>query len=226
MRLSARDGFQDLCNLTGGCRVIPHEGGNTSRKVNQNIVLFMKHTIRYILGAALLSGLVTTGVYAEDAPTGFVDFGKFSPPGSGGEFVEVNIKSNLISMVARLAEKSEPQVAELIRGLQSIRVNVIGLNAENRAEIETRFKSIRNELDAKHWERIVTAQQAKEDVAVFLKTRGDESVEGLAVTVIGANHQAVLVNIVGDIRPEKVAMIGERFNIEPLKKVGQTLEKK
>jgi hypothetical protein len=63
-------------------------------------------------------------------------------------------------------------------------------------------------------------------VAVFLKTRGDESVEGLAITVIGANNQAVLVNIVGDIRPEKVAMIGERFNIEPLKKVGQTLEKK
>jgi hypothetical protein len=184
----------------------------------------MKHTLGYYWGAALLTGLLATSIHAQDPPTGFVDFGKFTPPGAGGEFVEVNIKSNLISMAARLTEKTEPQVAELLRGLKLIRVNVIGLNADNRSEVEKRVKSIREELDAQHWERIVTAQQAKEDVSVFLKTRGDESVEGLAVTVLESSRQAVLVNIVGDIRPEKVAMIGERFNIEPLKKVGKTLE--
>jgi hypothetical protein len=32
----------------------------------------------------------------------------------------------------------------------------------------------------------------------------------------GDGH-AVFVNVVGDIRPEKLAMVGERFNIEPLK---------
>ena len=32
-------------------------------------------------------------------------------------------------------------------------------------------------------------------------------------------HQAVLVNIVGDIRPEKLAMVGEKFDIGPLKEL-------
>jgi len=56
------------------------------------------------------------------------------------------------------------------------------------------------------------------------KMHGSESVEGLVVTVLQGNKEAVLVNVVGDIRPEKLAMIGERFGIEPLKQVGKQLE--
>src|SRR5512137_1572227 len=107
----------------------------------------MKQTIRTTFGMALLSVLTSTGLGAETPAPGYVDFGKFSPPAAGGEFVEVNISNNLISMVARLGEKSEPQVAELLRGLQGIRVNVIGLNDENRAELQKRVKAIRGQLE-------------------------------------------------------------------------------
>ena len=165
-------------------------------------------------------------IQAENTPPGYVDFGKFSPPSSGGEFVEVHITSNLISMVARLAEKNEPEIAELLRGLHRVRVNVIGLDDGNRAEMETRVKKIRSDLDAQGWERIVTAQKKDEDVGVYLKTRGEEAVEGVVVTVIESNREAVFINIVGNIKPEKIAVIGERFNIEPLKKIGQAVEKK
>jgi riboflavin synthase alpha subunit len=92
--------------------------------------------------------------------------------------------------------------------------------------MEKRVKTIRSELDGQGWERIVTAQQKDEDVGVYVKTRGQEAVEGIVITVLEAKGEAVLVNIVGDIKPEKLAMLGERFNIEPLKKIGPTLEKK
>jgi len=186
----------------------------------------MKHSIRSALTLAALATLVGVGIHAGDTPPGYVDFGKFSPPTSGGEFVEVHITSNLISMVARLAEKSEPEIAELLRGLHRVRVNVIGLDDGNRAEMETRVKKIRSDLDAQGWERIVTAQKKDEDVGVYLKTRGEEAVEGVVVTVIESNREAVFINIVGNIKPEKIAVIGERFNIEPLKKIGQAVEKK
>ena len=186
----------------------------------------MKHVIRVTVALAILSAFASVGVCADNPPAGYVDFGQFSPPASGGEFVEVHIKSNLISMAARLVEKSEPDVAELIRGLQLIRVIVIGLDEENRAEMEKRIKKIRSELDAKGWERVVTAQKKDEDVGVYLKTRGADAVEGLVITVIEGNREAVLINIVGDIKPDKIAVIGERMNIEPLKKVGEALKKK
>ncbi len=185
----------------------------------------MKHIIRNTVCLAVFSALIATPLHAEKAAPGYVDFGKFSPAASGGEFVEVQVKSNLISMAARLAQKDQPEVAELIRGLQLIRVNVIGLDDQNRAEVEKRVKAIRSELDAQGWERVVAVQQKNQDVGIYAKLRGEEAVEGVVVTVLEANREAVLINIVGDIKPEKLAVVGERFNIEPLKKLGPMLKK-
>ena len=185
------------------------------------------NSTRYHTGLAitLLAMASLTSFSAESLPPGQVDFGKILPPDSGGDFVEVNIKSNLINMAARLAAKSEPEVAEVLRGVQAIRVNVVGLNNSNRAATQERVKTIRSELGTQGWERIVFAQSDKEDVGVYLKTRGDETVQGLVVTVMEGDKQAVLVNIVGDFNPDKLAMLGEKFNIDPLKKMAGPFKK-
>ena len=71
----------------------------------------------------------------------------------------------------------------------------------------------------------MTVQQKDgEDVGVYTKTRGGEALAGLVVTVIDPKGEVVLVNIVGDIRPEQVAILGEKLNIEPLKQIGATLK--
>jgi len=185
----------------------------------------MKQLIQ-LTGGFALAGVLCFAAQDDKALAGYVDFGKLAAPASGGEFVEVQISSNLIGMAARLVEKSEPEVGEVIRGLKLIRVNVIGLTDENRAEMQKRVKAIRGELDAQKWERIVTAQKENEDVGIYLKMRGEEAVEGLVVTVLSGNKEAVLVNIVGNIQPDKIALIGERFNIEPLKEIGGSMPKK
>lgn len=153
---------------------------------------------------------------AGTADAGFVDFGKFTPS-AGSEFVEVNVNSNLIAMVTNFAKKQEPQIAEMLAGLKSIRVNVMGVTDENREELGKRIKSVRSQLDGSGWERLVTVMKGQEDVGIYMKTRGPEAVEGIVVTVMKGDEQAVFVNIVGDIRPDKLATVGERFNIEPLK---------
>jgi Domain of unknown function (DUF4252) len=179
----------------------------------------IKGFLRFTLASACLWAALSPNLQAKDDVPGYVDFGKFSPPASGGEFVEVHIQNNLISMAARLAEKSEPEIAEVLRGLQLVRVNVIGLKDDNRSEIVDRIESIRDRLDEQGWERIVTAQEKNEDVRVFVKTKDQDTIQGVVVTVLEANRQAVLVNIVGNIQPEKIALIGERFHLDLLKKL-------
>jgi hypothetical protein len=184
----------------------------------------MKHLFLQSLGLFALSATLT--LQAATPSSGLVDFGKFTPPESGRQFVEVNINSNLIGIAARLTQRAEPEVAELLQGIQRIRVNVMSLDEANRTEVENRVKTIREDLDKQGWERIVTVQQKTEDVGIHLRTRGQEAVEGLVVTVLKGNKEAVLVNIVGNIVPEKLAILGERFNIDPLKQMGPGFAKK
>lgn len=179
----------------------------------------MNITSRLTAVAALAVALAFNILAADKHPVGQIDFGTL-PSAEGAEYVEVNIRNNLIAMAARLAEKEEPDVANMLRGIQQVRVNVVGLTDSNRSEVQKRIKAIKAQLDAAGWERVVVAQKDKADVGVFMKTRGDEAVEGLAVTVLNDDKQAVLVNVVGDIRPEKLAQLGERFDVEPLKKLG------
>jgi hypothetical protein len=64
----------------------------------------------------------------------------------------------------------------------------------------------------------VTAVEKNQDVGIFLKTKDAKTVEGVCVTVLDHN-QVVLVNVVGNIQPEKLAVVGERFDVEPLKHI-------
>lgn len=150
---------------------------------------------------------------------GLVDFGQFTPPGKGAEFVEVNIRSNLLSFAAMLVEKEEPDAAKLLRSVQLVRVNVVGLTDQNRDELQKRVQTIRQDLEGKGWERNVNVQGKKgEDVGVYTQTQGGTALAGIAVTVIDPKN-IVLVNVVGDIRPEQLVALGEKLDIKPLKEI-------
>ncbi len=186
----------------------------------------MKQFARLASTAVVAIACITPQLFAADPAAGFVDFGRFTPPSGGGQFVEVNIKSSLIGLAARLAESAEPEVADLLRKLHSIRVNVIGVDDANRAELEERLARIGAELDSKGWERIVTVREKKQEIGIYLRQRGEEAIEGVVVTVLEPDKEAILVNVVGDIRPEKLAELGEKFGIDPLKKLGAVAGKK
>lgn len=185
----------------------------------------MKQIVSRNLALATALAAISLALAADPMPGGEVDFGKIPPPAAGGQFVEVNLRENLLALAARLTEAQEPQVAQVLRGLRAVRVNVVGLDPGNREEVVQRIAAIRGQLAERGWERIVTTQQQDQDVAVFLKLRGAEAIEGIAVTLLEGNREAVLVNVVGDIRPEQLTLLGERFDLEPLKKIGPTVKK-
>lgn len=174
----------------------------------------------------LLCSLVTASLClaARAESPGFVDFGKLAPPTNGCEFVEVQVRSNLLNFAAQLVEKDQPEAAKLLRNVQLVRVNVVGLNDENREAMQQRVQKIRQELEGHGWERNVNVQgKDGEDVGIYTQTRGGQSLAGVAVTVIEPKS-VVLVNVVGDIRPEQISALGESLNIKPLKEIGDAVK--
>jgi hypothetical protein len=185
----------------------------------------MKRIMHSVIGAALVPALVAFNLQAAAPTNGYVDFGNLNPPNGGGDYVEVNISSTLIGLAARLVEKQEPDAAKLLNGLHQVHVNVVGLDDQNREEVTQRIQKVRNDLDRQGWERIVVAKKEGKDVGVYLKTQNKDTVQGLAVVVMDGDKQAVFINIVGDIKPEQISLLGEKLHIDALKKAGAAAEK-
>jgi hypothetical protein len=182
----------------------------------------MNRLLRLTLSAAVC--LFTAAAQAQTQPAGYIDFGKLSTVGDG-DSLEVNIKGALLSFAAKVAEKSEPKASELLKNLQQVRVNVLKLNEKNRDEIVERAKSIRAQLTTDKWEQIVSVQERKEDVGVYVKMGAEDSIQGLVVTVIDGAKEAVFVNIVGNIRADQLAEVADQLNIGPLKKMSGKFKK-
>jgi len=202
----------------------PGNSGFPKRTPEPTIDEFMKTTIRYPLAIAVLAAGISLNVLA-GPPPGQVDFGKFTPPGDDGQFVEIQINSNLLSLAAQVVENQQPETAKLLHSVQLVHVNVVGLTDDNRAELTKRVRQIRHDLDARGWDHNVTVQgKDGKDVGIYTKTHGGEALAGLVITVIDGRNQVVLINIVGDIRPEQVAALGEKLDIGPLKDIGAALK--
>jgi hypothetical protein len=185
----------------------------------------MKRFIPCIIGAAIVCAAASLPALADQLLPGQVDFGSFSPPKNGGQFVEVNVPAVLINLASQIVGKDEPDVAKLLAGLKLVKVTVIGLDDENRGDLENRAKKIRQDLSGEGWERVVTVQEKGQDVSVYLKMDDKAAVQGLAAVVLDGKDQAVFVNVVGDIKPEQLAMLGDKFHIDPLKKLGISADK-
>ena len=186
----------------------------------------MKSTRSCLIAAGLSLALATLGFAAETEP-GYIDIGQLMPSAKG-QFVEVNLSTAMLKFAARLVAREEPETAELIRGLKSIRVNVVGLDDTNRAGTVEQIESVRRKLETQGWTRMVTVREKEhgDNVDIHVKQRGDEAIDGLVVTVIDRKGEAVFVNIVGNINADQLAKIADKFDIEPLRKIHLKLDEK
>ncbi len=179
----------------------------------------MKNTLKNLTAGVAAFSIFTASIVAAN-PAGYIDFGSFSPE-VGEEYVEVDINKGLLKLASTFAKHEDPEVAEIISNLERVRVNVFGMDDSNRTDVTNRIETVRTKLDEQGWARVVTVREKGGDnVAVFVKQNDDESIHGLVVTVIGGNGEAVLVNVVGDVKLNQIAKLGERLDIDPLRELG------
>ncbi len=174
--------------------------------------------LRSLVLVSTISLLATSACPAIESEAGYIDIGKLMPSAKG-EFVEVNLSPGMLKFAAKIAACHEPETAELIGNLHHIRVNVVGLDEANRSENIEKIEVVRRNLESQGWTRIVTVREKNEgdNVNIHVKQHGEDSVDGLVVTVIDKMGEAVFVNIVGNIRADQLAKIADKLDIEPLK---------
>jgi hypothetical protein len=185
----------------------------------------MKLFIQQAVAVALVTAATGFNTFAQPS-AGEVDFARIVEPAKADPYVDIHVGRVLISLAARLVEESQPETAKLLNCVHLVRVNVVGVNDDNRKDLLKSLREVHSQLDKQGWQRVVTVQsKGGEDVRVCLKTRGTEAVEGLFISVLDGGTEAVLINIVGDIKPEQVTALGKALKIEQLEKAGDALKK-
>jgi hypothetical protein len=177
-------------------------------------------TLRSLVAAAGLSAVLSVASFAAETEPGYIDVGQLMASAKG-KFVEINLSTNMLRFAAKMAARQEPEAAELIGNLKRIRVNVVSLDDSNRKDTVAQIESIRRKLEAQGWTQMVTVreQEGGDNVDIHVKQHGDDTIEGLVVTVIDHNGEAVFVNIVGNINADQISKVAENLNIEPLKQL-------
>ena len=157
---------------------------------------------------------------------GYVDFGNLSEFESGEGVTEVYLEENLLKMVSKITNESEPDVTELLKGLKLIKVNSFEISDKNEAALLKRMEDIDKKLSGKNWQRIVRRKAKDETAYVYVRTGNSDKFTGLVVLAFDKPGEAAFVNIVGDINLETIGKLTNRFDIPALGKVNEADETK
>jgi hypothetical protein len=144
----------------------------------------------------------------KDLP-GYIDFGELTSV-YGEPKVMVNIGGFLLSMMSQ-ATKNDPEAAGLMKGLKGVRINIYSTEGQVAPALQ-QVNDVKAMLSAQNWEPIVQVNEEGEQVQIFMKADGD-GMQGLAVMAVDG-EEAVFLNILGAIDPEKLGEMMDKFDVD------------
>ena len=131
--------------------------------------------------------------------------------------VDVNLDEKLMQFAAKFLSKKDPDeasVKDLVNGLKGIYVRSFEFDTEGQYS-EADIDSIRSQLKAAPWSRMVNVQSKREgSVEVYLMLTGSQ-IGGLAVLATDPKEITV-VNIVGPVDLDKLSQLEGSFGVPDL----------
>ena len=140
--------------------------------------------------------------------------------------VEVNLRGSLLRLAAAATAEDEPELSEMIRGLDAVTVRIYPLDAA-RSGFDGELSGLTSGLETEGWYTMVRVRSdaeaiarplaegddddGREDVWVFVHDR-DDAFGGLAVVAVDHTDQtATFVHIAGLIDADQIGRLSSRF---------------
>lgn len=170
--------------------------------------------LKRILSISIFALLLSTSVNAQSV--GQIDFADLSSH-YGEPKIEINLSASLMSMVGSFAKNGDPEVADILSNLEFIKVRVYNLNGDIEKANST-IDRVSKTLRSDKWETLVTVNdnESNQKVRIFSKSTNNV-IDGVVLMVVSPEKEAgeaIFINIVGEIDPNKIAKITDNLNID------------
>ncbi|GAB5535364.1 MAG: hypothetical protein Rubg2KO_16130 [Rubricoccaceae bacterium] len=127
--------------------------------------------------------------------------------------VEVNLRGSLLRLAVEATRDSEPEVAEMVDGLNAVTVRIYELQTA-RGDLSSQLSSIGDRFEDAGWFTFVRVrgdEDDPEDVWIYVREDGDVF-GGMAVMAVDhEDGEAAFILIDGVIDPAQVGRLSSRF---------------
>lgn len=139
---------------------------------------------------------------------GYFDFGQI-PGVSANPSVQVDLNDAMIGFVTAAARASDPAFADIVAGIQNVRVRVYNL-VDDADELYDFIDDTSGDLERDGWQRTVFVDDDEAKVRVYLKFDGVNAT-GITVMVAGDDDEAVFINVAGVINPTQLGQLAQKY---------------
>lgn len=166
------------------------------------------------LSLLTLFGAIAASAQIEDHP-GYFPIDRFGILDEESLSLEINLDQGLLQLVSAALGGEEPEFAELVGALESIRVRVAPAESFDVGTVRSRLGEATNWLEDEGWSTMLRVREDGEEVYVYVRLDGGE-MQGIAVLAMEMDGDAVLVNVVGSLDPERLAALAEVLDVPQL----------
>lgn len=150
---------------------------------------------------------------AADAHPGYADFGDLSGLSGVEPSVEISLGPALIRFVAAATRNEDSELADTLSKLRAIRVNVFEIPEDRVDSVSARAAEISRKLERGAWEPAVKVRGRQGSVNMYMKVDAEGVVQGMVVMMVEPGEDAVFLNIVGEIDPEQLGRVANKFGV-------------
>lgn len=153
-------------------------------------------TLGLVLICLLLSGC---GLTAPRSNAGYADLDSLGVK-DVDRVMTLSIGPALLRFAASHVD-DDPEVRDLLRGLDGVRIRIYEIDGDA-ARVASRIGNISTQLQDDGWEAILSISEGSEATYMLLRMV-DQQIRGMTVLVSDGDSEAVVINLMGEIRPEQ-----------------------
>lgn len=184
--------------------------GTMTLMMNRQVTMTAGGLSRFLMIAALTALLTACGLTAPRGNEGFADLDSLGV-GDTDRVLSLSIGPTLLHFAANHID-DEPETQELLRSLDGVRIRIYEINGDA-SRVASRMNSMSSDLKNDGWEPVMTVRDDGETVHMLLRVV-DARIRGMTVLVSDGESEAVIVNLMGDIKPEQFSEVMVALDVD------------
>lgn len=125
--------------------------------------------------------------------------------------ISLSIGPALLHFAARHMDE-DPETRELLRSLDGVRIRIYEIDGDA-SRVNQRIFTMSQHLQEDGWQPVVLVREQNEEVHMLMRLEGDH-ISGMTVLVSDGESEAVIVNLMGEIRPEQFGDVMVALDVE------------